>query len=69
MTRCHPSESDLVSLRRGLSIGFSEVFLIDSKMQPKLRASALEQWFFSYSCCCWSWGGGDFIGGVGLRML
>ena len=57
MTRCHPSESDLAGLRRGLSTGFSEVFLIDSKMQPKLRAFALEQWFFSYSCCCWSWGG------------
>ena len=63
MTRCHPSESDLVGLRRGLSTGFSEVFLIDSNIQPKLRTSALEQWFFSYSCWWW-WGVGvDFIGG------
>lgn len=63
MTRCHPSESDLVGLRCGLSTGFSEVFLIDSNIQPKLKTSALEQWFFlTVGGGGGGEGGVDFIG-------
>lgn len=65
MTRCHPSESDLVGLRCGLSTGFSEVFLIDSNIQPKLKTSALEQWFFSYSWWWWLGGRGWLYWGWG----
>lgn len=53
MTRCHPSESDLVGLRRGLSTGFSEVFLIDSNIQPKLRT-----WWWGGGWLYWGWGWG-----------
>lgn len=69
MTRCHPSESDLVGLRCGLSAGFSEVFLIDSNIQPKLKTSALEQWFFFLQLVVVVGREGLTLLGVGLGML